>query len=66
MSNLCKAGTQAVDTVEFLPGKVEVGTAEVSVGCSLALNGSAQVEHLDDAVRAQVEFLSDDPDDLLI
>ena len=43
--------------VGVLPRQVDVGAAEVTVSSGLLVDGAAEVEHLDDAGRAQVEVL---------
>src|SRR6266849_1539357 len=40
-----------------LPGELRLVAAEVAVGGGFLVDGTQQIEHLDDALRAQVEML---------
>ena len=52
-------GAELRHTVGALPGEVRVLTAEVTVGGSFLVNGTAQVQVADDRTRAQVEHALD-------
>src|SRR5438105_4887369 len=52
--------------VEPLPGQVEIRPAEMAVRRGLAIDGSAQVEPLDDRPRPEVEVLGDERPDALV
>src|SRR5713101_5374667 len=52
--------------VQFLPGQIEVGTAEVSVRRRLLVDRTTQLEPVDDAAGTEVEVLVDERLDLLV
>ena len=52
-------GAERLDLVGALPGRVDVGAAEVAEGGGRLVDRAAQIERLDDARRAQVEVLAD-------
>ena len=51
---------QCLNLVKLLPRQIQIVSAEVAVGCGLFVDRAAQIEHLDDTGRAQVEVLTDD------
>ena len=50
---------QQLHLIQSLPGQIQVVAAKVAVSGSLLVDGSAQVQHLDDSSRAQVELGAD-------
>src|SRR5688572_31882035 len=52
--------------VGLLPRELGLLAAEVAVGRGLLVDRAQQVEHLDDALRTQVEHLVDDLGDLVV
>src|SRR6187549_2448885 len=49
---------QHVSAIGALPGELRLGASEMSVGRGRLVDRPYQVEHLDDAVRSQVEVLA--------
>ena len=58
--------TQRLHLVRPLPRELRLLAAEVAVGGGLLVDRAQQVEHLDDALRAQVEMRVDQRGDLLV
>ena len=50
----------------LLPCEIGIGSAEVSISCSLLVNRSQQIKFLDDVAWAEVEVLLNDLDEVLI
>src|SRR5688572_652456 len=63
-STLLRVGLQCRGAIRLLPA--EALAAEVAVGRRPLVDRLQQIEHLDDAVRPQVEVLVDGRDDLLL
>src|SRR6185369_17839923 len=61
-----RIGSQRGGLVGSFPGEVRIVATEVAIGRRLAVDGTQQVEHLHDALRAQVEVLGDQLLDLLV
>src|ERR1043165_7736055 len=57
---------QGRSLVGALPRESGLGAAEVAVGCGLLIDRTQQVEHLDDALRTQVEVRAHELDDLAV
>ena len=57
---LCKVFFKILNFVQVLPWKIHICTSEMSVSCSLFVDRSSQVKHLDDSGRTKVEVLTDD------
>src|SRR5688500_7974931 len=57
---------QGVGFVGLLPGEVEIGAAEVTVGGGLAVDRTAKIEGVDDRGGAKVEVLAHEVGQLLI
>ena len=53
-----------LNAVDCFPLDVQIFTAHVAIGRQGLVNGLDQVQHLDDAVGPEVEFLADDLLDL--
>ena len=63
---MCQSGAEFLDAVQFLPGEIQIWTAEVPVSRGLSVNRPAQVEHFDDSVRSEIELFFDYLDNLLL
>ena len=59
LENCLKICGQLFHLVQSLPGKIQIQSAEVPVGSCLLVDRSAQIQHFDDACRAQIEVRSD-------
>ena len=57
---------QCIDSVQLLPGKIQVIPSEMTVSRGLSVDRAAQIQHSDDAGRTQVEVLTDDLHQLFI
>ena len=64
--NKLKVLLQSLCLVGCLPWKIKVGASEMSVCSGATVDRSAQVKHLDDSSRAQVEVLTNDRNQLLV
>ena len=53
-------GAQLCGFVGALPGELGLFAAKVAVGGGFAVDGALQIEHLDNAFRAQVEMAAHD------
>ena len=48
---------QGIGAVGLFPGYTQFLPSEVTVGCQLTVDGPAQVQHVDNGLRTQVEDL---------
>src|ERR1700694_6359547 len=53
-------GGERLGQIGALPGELRLGAAEVTVGRSLLVDGSHQIEHLAQTIGCQVEMLADE------
>src|ERR1700694_1263643 len=53
-------GGARLGQIGALPGELRLGAAEVTVGRSLLVDGSHQIEHLAQTIGCQVEMLADE------
>ena len=58
--------SQCFSLVGVFPRKIHIGSSEVTVSCGLAIDGSSQIQRLDDTAGGKLEVLAYQFSDLFI
>ena len=58
--NILQIFFQDIYFIQFFPRQIQIISSEMSVSCSLFVDRSSQIQHLDDSGRSQIEVFTDD------